>query len=658
MSNSTITSKPGRTLNIGIYGRTQAGKTRFLFQIFNHWERGRRLLAQSEEYQKFLSIVQAEIDQHGRPMPTAARFEGISVVVRLDNYTKPWKLVFRDLVGERLEEEIPLDGTIQREGQIASQVSECDAFLFFFDPVSSEKPSDIDNHHFRELKRAEMFVEYVLKHRQNAHLPIVFVLTHRDLYEYNPDILDKAEDWIEKIHAKLVELYDLHLRRYYPKSLADRSRTFFNVSSIGRTPQDDKQLEKVIEQLIDLHIDSIAHQNQMRTAGNYLLVIGVAFVTLFAAIIWWLFSSTAESPPTHKNDPLEIAEMSEQQINNTLNELDRWMKAHPRGNQLPTEKEAKQINHHLRWLTQRLELEKEGKTNLSERTWKRMQSALDSIAELVNSKAELQNYPPSMLVPILATYLEDLPDLQSIAPKVAQAQARYWQLQRSYVVEELARIIIRRGQVASPPFDTLTEIVNKLRDLEQEMVRSRVYGPQARNQLIEDIQTARTFCEDRKNTKTYSLKFRVAAAWLKTDGRVDDDLNNYWHCFQFESPGHSSYHYGLWPNRKGEYEVNFTTAQSSYQITLGLGTPLHCILYRYSIEGTGNGKWITLDQFNLATNPGPLAPLGLPLIEPYQKTVTILLQREDMELKLEFFDFLQVPPLLSEAATRSKERKS
>jgi hypothetical protein len=658
MNNPNTTSKSTQTLNIGIYGRTQAGKTRFLFQLFNYWERNRRLLAQSEEYHKFVSLVQDEIDKHDHPRPTVAKFEGIRAQVRLDNDVTPWELVFRDLAGERLEEELPPGGTVQRDGEIASQVGNCNAFLFFFDPTSSEKPADIDNHHQRECKRAVMFVEHVLKHRQNRHLPIAFVLTHFDCWECDPDILTKAERWTQEVHARLVELYDHHLRRYYPKSLTERNRIFFNVSSIGPTPQADEQLEKVIEQLIDLHKDSTAHQSQLRKAGKYLPLVlgGVAFVVLLA-IIGGLLSSPGGSPPllSKKTDRVGIAEMSEQQIHNTLDELDRLLKAHPQGTQLPSVEEAKKINHHLRWLTQRLELEAAAKTDLSEKTQQRMRTTLDSVAQLIQAKAESREHSPAVLTLVLAAYLEDLADLGQTAPTLAKVQARYWQLYRAYAVEQVGWIIKRRGEVASPPIDTLSEIVGKLRDLEQEVARCKVYGPQARNELVQDIQTAATFCEDRKNTKTYPVKFRVVSARLKTNEKVGEDLNSYWHLIRFESPGQSEgYPYALRPDAKGEYDVSFATKQQSYEITLGLGTPLTCNLYK--IRDATKDDWSKLYSFDLIPDPGPLAPLGLPLIQPNQPAITKLLQREGMELKLEFFDF-RVPRLLLEAATSRKERK-
>ena len=137
----------GLAINVGIYGCTKAGKTRFLFQLLNRWERTRRLLGQSEACQKFLANVESEIEKHDGSMPTVATTEGIKVKVRRDGNEAPLELVFRDLRGELLSGELDQIASLNRNGVIPTQVRQCDAFLFFFDPASSENPADIDKHH-------------------------------------------------------------------------------------------------------------------------------------------------------------------------------------------------------------------------------------------------------------------------------------------------------------------------------------------------------------------------------------------------------------------------------------------------------------------------------------------------------------------------------
>jgi hypothetical protein len=651
MNDQDNSSTTGQAINVGIYGCTKAGKTRFLFQLLHRWERTRRLLGQSETCQKFLATVESEIEKHGGSMPTVATTEGIRVKVRRDGNDAPLELVFRDLRGELLSGELDQIASLNRNGVIPTQVRQCDAFLFFFDPASSENPADIDKHHQRELKRATMFIEYVLKVRENRHLPIIFVQTHLDRWENDADVRAKAERWINEVHAKLVELYDSGLRRFYPKTIVDRSRTAFGISSVGNTPEADKRLEEVVDQLNELVADSKSHQCRLRNSGLYTLIAG-AFVLSMLPLVIWLLSSMGSSPPTPKkgNDRIAVAELPEQEIVTKLDDLDRMLKAHPPGKQLPSVEEAKKVNHHLRWLAQRLEPDSGGTTGLSEKTMQRMRSALESLAKVIQARADSDSHSPADLTPILGAYLEDLPDLASTSPVLAAAQVRYWQLQRAQAVEQVASIIKRRNEVGSSPIDTLGEVVSKLRSIEQEVERCKVFGPPARQDLLQEIQTSATFCDDRKNSKSYPATFRLASATLASEKQVDLA----WRCITLQSPGQGSVDYGLEPSRKSDTELLFTTKRPTYQIMLGLGTP---VTSRLSVHDGAEDKWHKLHEFDLTTEQGPLAPLGLPLLRRDQPEVAKLLRWEGMELKLEFSGFPRVPPLIWDATASGKERK-
>jgi hypothetical protein len=641
----------GQAINVGIYGCTKAGKTRFLFQLLNRWERTRRLLGQSETCQKFLATVESEIEKYDGSMPTVATTEGIRVKVRRDGNDPPLELVFRDLRGELLSEELDQIASLNRNGVIPTQVRQCDAFLFFFDPASSENPADIDKHHQRELKRASLFIEYVQKVRENQHLPIIFLLTHQDRWEDDPRIREKAVHWIDEVHAKLVELYDSGLRRFHPKTIVDRSRTAFSISSVGNTPEADKRLEDVVEQLYELVADSKSHQRRLRKSGLYTLIAG-AVVLFTLPFVIWLLSSMGNSPPkpSKRNDRIAVAEMPEQEIVTNLDELERMLKAHPRGTQLPSVEEAKKLNHQLRWLTQRLEPGSDGTTGIPEKTMQRMSSALESLTQLIQAKANSNSHSPADLTLVLGAYLEDLPDLKPTSSVLAAAQARYWQLQRAQAVEQVASIIRRRHEVGSPPIDTLSEVVSKLRDSEQQVRRCKVFGPQARQDLLQEIQTVVTFCEDRRNAKSYPVTFRLVSATLASEDKVDLA----WGCITIQSPGQGPVDYGLEPSRKSDTELVFTTKRPSYQIMLGLGTPVTAML---SVHDDLKDKWHKLHEFDLTTEQGPLTPLGLPLLRRDQPEVAKLLRWEGMELKMEFSGFPRVPPLLWEATASGKERK-
>lgn len=460
-------------------------------------------------------------------MPTAAITEGICVSVRRDAREHPWQFVFRDLRGELLTDELPPDGDILRDGVVARQVQECDVFLFFFDPSSSENPADVDKHHQRELKRATNFIAYVLKTRENHHLPIIFVQTHLDRWENDTLIRARAESWTSEVHSKLVDLYDAGLRRIHPKSIVDRSRVFFAVSSIGNSQDADARLDRVVEHLNDLVADSVAHRRRLGKTGRRLLIAGFAIVALFFVGLLLLHSfGTTLIPPTTAGGRPTIATMSEREIIAKLDKLESLLSTLPRGTQLPTVEEAKALNDQLKWLAQRLEPNSGGMTELSEETQQRMRSAFDDASKRLLEKATSDAIPHAELTEVLRESLTDLPDLGPMSASFAEVQSRYWKLQRAYVVEQIASVLRRRSEVASPPIDALVEAISKLREFEQEVRRSKVFGPTARQELTQEIQTAATFCEDRKKSGSYPIVVRVASAADSSKRQADLALRN------------------------------------------------------------------------------------------------------------------------------------
>jgi len=643
MTDQANVPQSGQAIDVGIYGCTNAGKTRFLFQLLNGWERTRRLLGQSDTCQRFLATVENEIEKHDGSRPTLATTEGIRVKVRRDGNEAPWELVFRDLRGELLSGELDNIATLNRNGAIPAQVRLCDGFLFLFDPASSEIPSDIDIHHKRELKRAAMFIEYILKERQNRHLPIIFVLTHLDKWEHDEKVCEKARQWVEQVHGKLTALYGGYLRRHCPPSLTERSKTAMSVSSIR-----GGEVEQVVGQVHELVEESRKFASDDRRRVRSILAVGLAFTVLLAVLgAWIVLSGEPDAPP----GPKTSVPSNEKEVLTKLDELDAVLNVHPRGANLPSVEEAKKVNHHLRWLSLKLELGPDGMTGLSEKTQQRMRSSLASGANAVKEKAESKDHPPARHAPVLAAYLEDLPDLNQTSPALAAAQTRYWQVQRAQVVEQVSAILKRRHEVASPPVDTLSEVISKLRDLEQETGRCRVFGPQARQALVEEIQTAATFCQDRKNSKNYGAKFRVVSSAYVSAKKAELA----WRGIKLRSPGKVSVEYPLEPTRKSDTEVSYRTERESDQIALGLGTPVICSLYlQDSMDGD---KWRKLHDFDLTIEQGPLASIGLPLVRPGQAEITKVLRWEGMELNVEFSGFPRVPALLWDAAANAKERK-
>lgn len=628
MSDQQNNATASQILNIGIYGCTKAGKTRFLFQLLSHWERSRQLLTQSEACQRFLETVESEIDKYGGSMPTAATTEGIRVKVRREGKEPPLELVLRDLRGELVSDELDNIASLRRERSIPTQVRECDAFLFFFDPASSESPADIDKHHSRELKRATMFVEYVLKVRENRHLPIVFVLTHLDQWENDGDICVKAAQWVSDVRAKLVESYDTALRKQYPKSIVDRKTVATSVSSVGKHEGANGQLEKIVFQLSELVAESEKYRRERRKPARIALRASVAIVVLFSLLLWLLTGNERASEPR-----------TDAQINADLDKLHVLIKPYQSNAQLFSDGDAKRIHSYLKWLTdsQLLDTDEE----LSEKTRQRMRTSLEAVSELIYKKAESEDFLPSAHLPVLSACLETLPNMAHVSQALAKAQRRYWQLQRSHVVEQLAHTITRRAKVGSSSGDTLEEVISQLRDMKKAVEESKVFGVQKRKDLVQEIRIAETFCEDRRKSRSYPVTLSVT----KASYRSMDKVPLRWRAISLQSPGQSPRDYGLKPESTNAHELSFKTNQETYQAALGLGTPI-----TITLSENVNNEWRKVKQFTITTELGPLAPLGLPLLKRDQLEITKHLNHEGMELELKLSDLPRVPDLIWEAS--------
>jgi hypothetical protein len=167
--------------------------------------------------------------------------------------------------------------------------------------------------------------------------------------------------------------------------------------------------------------------------------------------------------------------------------------------------------------------------------------------------------------------------------------------------------------------------------------------------LLEEIQTSATFCEDRANSKSYPATFRVVSASFSSAKKVDLT----WRSITLESPGQPPSTYGLKPHRQNDRNSSFTTKHAVYSVMRGLGEP---ITVRLSVYNSADNKWNELEQRDLTSEPGPLAPLGLPLLHRSQSAVTkVLSWPQGMHLKLEFSGLPEVPSLIWDAVERKKE---
>lgn len=633
------------TVNVGVYGCTRAGKTRFLFQLLQGWSQAGRILSQSPGVLTFLNTVTREIDKHQGSMPTVSTTPDMAVTVREGNNTA-FQFIFRDLRGELLSSELDdLDriSTLKRDGVLNQQVKKCDAFLFFFDPASSEDPHHVERHHEREIKRARRFIEYILRERGNEHLPIVFVQTHRDAWQQDPRLTAMATEWRTRVNEQLRSLYESHLRRYCPESLTDPLLTSVVVSSV----QDN--LDGVVDHVRRLVNDSRKFRAQSRNQSAKVLAAGILALAALVLIGGWLVGR--EEPPTSRSRA--SAALVPQNDDEAIRELLRFestLARHPTGSQLAESEEAEKINHHLRWLNAVMQKDPESgaNANFSATTIERMRDRYQEAASLVAAKATATSKGDlAQRVPLVALYLAELPQQTSLSEELAESQMSFWAMARALIVEELAKILKRRDAVSSPPVATLRELILQFEQSVQDVQNWAVFGTQERSRLVEELRTSKTFCE-LLTEGAYDVTLTVEQAFAGIGSEGDPA----WRNIVLRSPGvpdqptKDGIH--LRPGSERNGIVEFSTKQATYRVTLGLGTPVFCDL----AELTEDQTWTRVHDFNLTTaaGPGVLAVLGLPLSRRDETAVRIESEWEGFHLALRISDLPSAPLLLWDSA--------
>lgn len=80
-----------------------------------------------------------------------------------------------------------------------SQILQCDAYLFFFNPTGLDQNINLDDHFSAEKERALKLISHIRQHRENNYLPIVFVVTHLDKLKTESELLKKTTEWLNEI---------------------------------------------------------------------------------------------------------------------------------------------------------------------------------------------------------------------------------------------------------------------------------------------------------------------------------------------------------------------------------------------------------------------------------------------------------------------------
>lgn len=629
-------------IKIGVYGRTQAGKTRFLYELLRHWEKERRILGQTPSCQDFLKRGDLQIESYGGTKPTepTSSQEDLTVTVQNPDDTAPTTFTFRDLRGELLEGEIDNLESLKKDGLIPQQVADCDGFLFFFDPTSWEAPAQLTKHHDRELRRAEMFVEYVLSTRQNRFLPIVFLATRLDEWEANEDVRRKADEWLRKAHEKLSQLYDRHLAPHFPVNLIERDETCLQVTALRPESLDDAVCK--MARLVG-EGDKFRQADRKRT--RYVATAAAVFALILVVAVGLVATQQPSSSSTGQGNRTpgrtDIPKQSEDEILERLERINELLDVHPDDPAHVTADDAKALNEHLKWLM--LTATTEG-VSTSEATQAAILDSLESIASAIGKQSSQEGTEYERRLSLLSTYLGGIPDAASVSDALTQSQKKYWEIRRLAIVQELESVMVRRDQIGSAPDECLKDLIEVLKTEETQVEQVDVFGPSLRKELLESIRTTQDFCEDRRSTGRYATTMRIVSARLDADAPVGLDP----HAITIKSSGVPPQDFSLTPERIDERHLRFISKRSSFDLEVGLGRSLVCTISSYD---RSKRVWNEKERVELVQGgTGPLVAIGMPLLRLNKPSVTKVVQSNGYEVKCDFSGFTPVPRLLWDAA--------
>lgn len=643
-----MTAEP--QIKIGVYGRTQAGKTRFLYELLRHWEKERRILSQTPSCQDFLKRGDSQIESYGGTKPTepTSSQEDLTVTVQNPDDTLPTTFTFRDLRGELLEGEIDNLESLKKDGLIPQQVAQCDGFLFFFDPTSWEDPAQLAKHHVRELRRAEMFVEYVLSTRQNRFLPIVFLATRFDEWESDDDVRRQADEWLRRAHEKLSQLYDRHLAPHFPDNLVESNETCLRVTALRPETLDD-----AVEKTARLVGEGDKFRQTDRNRIRYVAAAASVFVTLLIVAGGLLVLYQPPMPPNGQGNGkpkrTDIPKQSEGDIIERLGRIDELLAVHPVDPTHVDVDDAKALNEHLKWLM--LTATTEG-VSTSEATQAAVLDSIEDIASAIGRQSSQEGSENERRLLLLSTYLGGIPDATSVSDALTQIQKKYWEIRRSAIAQELGSVMARRDQIGSAPNDCLKDLIEVLKTEETQVEQVDVFGPSLRKELLESIRTTQDFCEDRRSTGRYATTMRIVSARLDADAPIGLDP----HAITIKSSGVPPQDFSLTPERIDERHLRFMSKKSSFDLEVGLGRSLVCTISSYDgLERVWNEK----ERVELVQGgTGPLVAIGMPLLRLNKPSVTKVVQSNGYEVKCEFSGFTTVPRLLWDAAERISRGES
>ncbi len=236
-------------LNVGIYGNTSVGKTRFVYAVCDkaYSIAGSAL---NDNASSFYKRIQGTLKHRNKLETTTGITEGIEVSIRkkdldiaYNNAEDKCAFVFKDWSGELISEQakgmIDPSGTKSGPSDLEEAIRKCDAFIYVVNPFNRGQEENVEFAKIketldRELETLQRFLKRLHGLRGNNYLPVMIVITHDDIIQKSEyKIQSCVSEWKSKAVKIIQEECKHALDNYFPSEMIKENSIFYQISLIA-----------------------------------------------------------------------------------------------------------------------------------------------------------------------------------------------------------------------------------------------------------------------------------------------------------------------------------------------------------------------------------------------------------------------------------------
>lgn len=483
-----------KTIRIGVYGNTRAGKTSFIYKIIRHWQNKNLIRSLSNEAYDFMRSVDDQIKNSEQVSPTKGITEGISVEVLPDSKSSiKTKYVFSDLLGEMLAGEV--DDTETNNNPI-SQILQCDAYLFFFNPTGLDQNINLDDHFSAEKERALKLISHIRQHRENNYLPIVFVVTHLDKLKTESELLKKTTEWLNEI----ADGYSKDLESHY-KQVKWISNEAFKQANFKT------MISSLTEENVEIPIKNInlmLRKNKIVKPIIFLYVVVLFFILFIAVIIASIMFPNGCGTDPSKFDDAKALEHIKTFQGMLIEVVDKSKSIEDK------KKIVEKINKEITtWMVPKVNVTNPGlEPKTIDEINKSIKNSQDAITKLIGITEDKKNK-----CTYLALYIANFSnynDLNETEKKIADS---YWKNYEEYILEEATSIVNRYKGTGVILLKCREEVGNHFKKFENEFSLSKITGGKNKKKLGEQLKITSDYLL--MNPQYYNCKLELNSGKFK-----------------------------------------------------------------------------------------------------------------------------------------------